>query len=127
MSDITNRIKLFHSLYTACLSGAAIFAGISVFLYLYLDIRTAVRVLAGVKRVDRPKRRKNFQGENTESLDRIAEISDGQELTVGLWAKASGKAYEKTDVMHMKVQAFLVEKEILVVHTDVTVSDKPQV
>ena len=43
MSDITNRIKLFHSLYTACLSGAAIFAGISVFLYLYLDIRTAVR------------------------------------------------------------------------------------
>lgn len=127
MGDITSRIRLFHSLYLGCLSGTVIFACISAVMYLYLDIRTAVRVLADAKKTGRPKRRKNRPHEDTDSRGLTAKIPDSPNRTMEMSAGTAGGTYERTDLIHPEVPAFYVEKEILVVHTEATVSDGPPV
>lgn len=44
-------MELYHRLYTACLSGAAVCTAAALVLFFRLDIRTAWRVLAGGKRM----------------------------------------------------------------------------
>lgn len=94
-------MDLFTYLYLACLSGTVVSGTVTVFLFLRLDIRTALRVLG--KR-GKPKKAATIKRSPKEAF-------------AGTWG---AKEEQKTVLLHDKQNHFHVVREILLVHTDET-------
>ena len=95
-------MDLFTYLYLACLSGTMVSGTVTVFLFLRLDIRTALRVLG--KR-GKPKKAATIKRSPKEAF-------------AGTWGV---KEEQKTVLLHDKQNHFHVVREILLVNTDETV------
>lgn len=95
-------MDLFTYLYLACLSGTVVSGTVTVFLFLRLDIRTALRVLG--KR-GKPKKAVAIKRSRKEAFTGVC----------------GSKEEQKTVLLHEKQNHFHVVREILLIHTDETV------
>ncbi|MCI8429807.1 MAG: hypothetical protein HFI16_06050 [Lachnospiraceae bacterium] len=90
-------MNLYTSVYMACLFGTVISGAVTIFLFVRLDIKTALRVLG-----KRGKQKKT----KAVKRSRKREVVKSQD------------AAPKTVLLHLQNESFRVVEEILLIHTD---------
>lgn len=147
MENISERILLFHNLYLVCLAGMVVFLGISVFLFIRLDIRNVIGYYTGwqakreIKKMEVGSREKNREEEHIGSelrnppgdqksreleirkvksfteVTMTKRLSDGSGEVTGL-LRLNGDDNRKTTLLYQDDRSFFIEREILLIHTD---------
>lgn len=143
MDQIMSRISLYHNLYLICLGATLLFLIISIVLFFYLDVRGCIGFLTG-RQARREIERLNLEGvtkkatsknevlgekhhsvkfRKVEDIPKITitkKLEDGREEKTELLCEVEEKSYETT-LLKAENQEFLMEREIIMIHTKETI------
>lgn len=137
MDQIMSRISLYHNLYFVCLGATILFLAMSIFLFFYLDVKNCIGFLTG-RQARKEIERLNVEGviQKTSSKKEVSEekkqsikfrkiaitkkLEDEREEKTELLCEMEEKAYETT-LLKEESKEFLMEREIIMIHTKETI------
>lgn len=137
MDQIMSRISLYHNLYFVCLGATILFLAMSIFLFFYLDVKNCIGFLTG-RQACKEIERLNVEGvtQKTSSKKKVSEekkqsikfrkiaitkkLEDEREEKTELLCEMEEKAYETT-LLKEESKEFLMEREIIMIHTKETI------